>query len=512
MAAFLAGSPLLAAPQEQLLNVFDFDAAAKAKLPKTAYEYVSGGAWDEWTLRRNRTMFERIIFQPRFFRQVDKLDLSLTLFGQKMSMPILVAPTGTHALVHPDGELATVRGAGAAGASMVVSTSSSFPLEKISAEARTPLWFQLYTGPDAEGTKERVIRAVETGCKAICVTVDAPYQAPREKDARNGLVRVFREDSGGSRQRRYSEEAPGSPSGLPMRFQATLNWSFLDQLCGYAKVPVLVKGQPIAGAQKGGLTGFLRGVARGVAGVVALPVGGVIDVAGSVLTSLHRSASGEAATMRLRCTRYLPRDGVVRPFARREARGHLLYLEFAVSSSNRRVFQQALQGGTGSSEEYMMHWELEAVGGPGSPTTLSLADSRQPAGSGVLALSPLRATAQPQRLWLLLTTRRLAVMCGSGSAVGSVLAENVLDEKWAAVLGAHVYPLAQLSAGGVSRLGPKTLRVQLVRPSADATHPTLSVHLSFQREEELSSAAGALNALAAAQNSPVSFAALAKSL
>ncbi len=242
MAAFLAGSPLLAAPQEQLLNVFDFDAAAKAKLPKTAYEYVSGGAWDEWTLRRNRTMFERIIFQPRFFRQVDKLDLSLTLFGQKMSMPILVAPTGTHALVHPDGELATVRGAGAAGASMVVSTSSSFPLEKISAEARTPLWFQLYTGPDAEGTKERVIRAVETGCKAICVTVDAPYQAPREKDARNGLVRVFREDSGGARQRRYSEEAPGSPSGLPMRFQATLNWSFLDQLCGYAKVPVLVKG------------------------------------------------------------------------------------------------------------------------------------------------------------------------------------------------------------------------------------------------------------------------------
>ncbi|MBK5291169.1 MAG: alpha-hydroxy-acid oxidizing protein [Acidobacteriia bacterium] len=242
LAGFLAASPLLAAPQEQLINVFDFDAAAKGKLPKAAYDYVSGGSWDEWTLRRNRTMFERIILQPRFFREVNKLDLSLTLFGQKMAMPILVAPTGTHALVHPDGELATVRGAGAAGAGMVVSTSSSFPIEKISAEAKTPLWFQLYTGPDAEGTRERVSRAVTAGCKAICVTVDAPYQAPRERDTRNGLVRVFGEDKGGTRQRRYSEEAPGSPYGLPMRFQATLNWKFLDQLCAYAKVPVLVKG------------------------------------------------------------------------------------------------------------------------------------------------------------------------------------------------------------------------------------------------------------------------------
>jgi len=248
LSRFLAASPLLGAQQqgasklEDMVNVFDFDALAKTKLPKASYDYVSGGGWDEWTLRRNRSEFEKIILLPRFMRRVDKLDLTTTLFGQKLDMPVLVAPTGTHAMVHPDGELATVRGAGAAGAAMVVSTSSSYPLEKISAEARRPLWFQLYTGPDLDGTRERVEKAKAAGCKAICVTVDAPYQAPRERDTRNRLVRVFGEEKAGPRRRRYSEEVPESPFGLPMRFQATLEWNFIDQLCGYAKVPVLIKG------------------------------------------------------------------------------------------------------------------------------------------------------------------------------------------------------------------------------------------------------------------------------
>jgi 4-hydroxymandelate oxidase len=249
MTRFIAASPLLASPPQQgvlkledTVNVFDFDLIAKAKLPKASYDYVSGGGWDEWTLRRNRTEFEKILLLPRFMRRVDRLDLSITLFGEKLDMPIMVAPTGTHTMVHPDGELATVRGAGAAGATMVVSTSSSYPLEKVSAEAKRPLWFQLYTGPDLDGTRERVEKAKAAGCKAICVTVDAPYHAPRERDMRNQLVRVFGEEKAGPRRRRYSEEAPASPFGLPMRFQASLDWSFIDQICGYAQVPVLIKG------------------------------------------------------------------------------------------------------------------------------------------------------------------------------------------------------------------------------------------------------------------------------
>jgi len=226
-----------------MLNVFDFDSVCKAKVPKPAYDYVAGGAWDEVTMRRNREAFERITFRPRFFREVDKVDVSTSLFGLKLPMPIAVAPTGTHGLIHADAEIGTVTGAGAAGALMAVSTSSSVPLEKIAGAAKAPLWFQLYTGPDEEGTRERVARAVDLGCKAIVITVDAPYNAPRERDQRNRLVRASGAESRGGRRRREGEPAePPAPYGLPMRFQARLNWTFLDKLVKWVKVPVLVKG------------------------------------------------------------------------------------------------------------------------------------------------------------------------------------------------------------------------------------------------------------------------------
>ncbi|MEX2263628.1 MAG: alpha-hydroxy acid oxidase [Bryobacteraceae bacterium] len=243
LALWAAGSPL-AHPQsaaesklDDMINVFDFDPVFKSKAEKAAYDYVSGGSWDEWTLKRNREAFGKITFLPEVLVPVDKLDLSTELFGLKLPMPVFVAPTGTHALLHPEGEVATARGAGAAGALMVVSTSSSMPLEKIAAAAGGPLWFQLYAGPDKETTRERVETAVALGCKAICWTVDAPYDAPRERDMRNRLERVP--------ARRASRRSSGSrpaPYGLPSRFQAELDWNFLPELAAYAKVPVLVKG------------------------------------------------------------------------------------------------------------------------------------------------------------------------------------------------------------------------------------------------------------------------------
>ena len=249
LSSFVAASPLATGQErrdsseqqklDDLINVFDFDAACKKAVSKSAYDYVSGGSWDEWTLARNRDGFLRITFRPRFLREVNRLDLSVKLFGEQLAMPILIAPTGTHVLVHPGGEVATARGAGAAGALMVISSSTSTPVDRISKAATGPLWYQLYAGPDLEGTRERVASAVDAGCKAVCFTVDAPYHAPRERDRRNNLVRDTQERR--VRRQRESSEPP-SPYGLPIRFQAELGWKFLDSLCGYAKVPVLVKG------------------------------------------------------------------------------------------------------------------------------------------------------------------------------------------------------------------------------------------------------------------------------
>src|SRR5688572_20226736 len=105
----LAGSPLLRAQPQQydlpytaermpsideLVNVFEFEPLCKYRIPKNAYDYIAGGVDNEWTLRRNREAFERVIFRPRMLVDVSKMDLSLDLFGEKIEMPILIAPTG----------------------------------------------------------------------------------------------------------------------------------------------------------------------------------------------------------------------------------------------------------------------------------------------------------------------------------------------------------------------------------------------------------------------------------
>lgn len=251
LAGFLAGSPLIQSqsPEGQapsgsqtlrdMVNVFDFEPVFRSHVNKAAREYVLGGSWDEWTLRRNRDAFGKILLRPRFFVEVDKLDVSTEFLGQKLTMPIVVAPTGTHSLVHAEGEVATVRGAGAAGATMCISTSSSFPIDKIAAAAKAPIWFQLYTGPTLQATREKVEKAVSAGCRMILVTADGPYQPPREKDIRNRLEEQSERKSIRSQRGHTNEEGP---YGLPLRFQGRLTWKFLDDLCAYAKVPVLVKG------------------------------------------------------------------------------------------------------------------------------------------------------------------------------------------------------------------------------------------------------------------------------
>src|SRR3989454_6858746 len=192
LSVFFAGSPLLRgqdAPwianrlpaMEELNNVMEFEPIARTRMLKTAYDYIAGGVDDEWTLRRNRQGFERITFRPRMLVDVSKLDLSLDLFGSRIEMPILVAPTAGHQQAHPEGELATVKGAGAAKTIMVVSSNSSYPIDKIGAAATGPFWFQLYAEPDKDGARERVERAVAAGAKAICWTVDGPFNSHRER-------------------------------------------------------------------------------------------------------------------------------------------------------------------------------------------------------------------------------------------------------------------------------------------------------------------------------------------
>jgi 4-hydroxymandelate oxidase len=126
----------------------DYEILARDRTPRMAYEYVYGGAGNETTMRWNREAYDRIKLRPRILVDVSKLDTRVTLFGQELAFPILLAPTAFHRMVHPEGELGTAKGASAANAAMVVSSASTTSIEEIAAVATKPLFFQLYVQRD----------------------------------------------------------------------------------------------------------------------------------------------------------------------------------------------------------------------------------------------------------------------------------------------------------------------------------------------------------------------------
>jgi 4-hydroxymandelate oxidase len=177
------------APAEttEAINLDDFEALARRRLPAMAYDYYASGAHDELTLRENVAAYGRIALRYRVLVDVTHRTMATALFGQPLSMPILIAPTAFHGLAHPEGEKATARAAGAAGTVMVLSSLSNTDVEDVIAASSGPVWFQLYVYRDRGATLALMERAEAAGSKAIVVTVDAPLLGRRERDVRNGF-------------------------------------------------------------------------------------------------------------------------------------------------------------------------------------------------------------------------------------------------------------------------------------------------------------------------------------
>lgn len=221
----------LAAP---MVSLYDFEAAAKRKLPIVAWEYFNSGSADEITLRRNRTALDALQLKPQVLVDVTKIDTSLTLLGHRMEHPIILAPTSTHLLAHPDAEIATARGAGAAKAIMVASTVSNRSIEDICKAASEPIWFQLYVEDDRRIVRALIERAEAAGCKALCITADnpMPYARNREAHVRAQAPTTLPYPNVGR---------SGGPGGrwLPRRH---FNWNDLEWIQSFAKTPVILKG------------------------------------------------------------------------------------------------------------------------------------------------------------------------------------------------------------------------------------------------------------------------------
>jgi 4-hydroxymandelate oxidase len=193
-------------------------------------------------MRENRLAFERLRLAPNVLRDVSQLDTRISLFGCELEHPLLLAPIAYHRLYHPEGELATARGASAAGAAMVISSFTTTAVDEIARNTQAPIWFQLYVQRDRAFTKDMVQRAVAAGCKAVCLTVDTPVLGCRYGQLSFGLPSHI--ECVHLRGLNLKSSAPTHSMGgiYDAIFDPSFNWRDLEWLRSISGVPVLLKG------------------------------------------------------------------------------------------------------------------------------------------------------------------------------------------------------------------------------------------------------------------------------
>ena len=251
----------------------DYERYARARLPAEVWAYIAGSGADGLTRGWNRTGFDTLRLNGRVLADMRGANTRLKLLGMELEHPILLAPTAFHRLLHPEGEAATVLGAGATGSCMVVSTQASLPLEQIASAAHGPLWFQLYLQPERARTLDLVRRAEEAGYRALVVTADATINGIRNDEARAG----FRLPQGIEAVNLRGFPAPVSRAGPGQSpvFLGLLDgaprWEDIAWLTAQTRLPVLIKG--IMGAHDAGLA-----LEAGVDGLIVSNHGGrVLD-------------------------------------------------------------------------------------------------------------------------------------------------------------------------------------------------------------------------------------------
>ncbi len=171
-----------------LANISDLREAARRRLPHALFDFIDGGAQDEVTLRANQEDFHQLALLPRVLTDVSQRDLSVTLFGQKLEQPLILAPTGLPGLLWPNGAIEAARAADAAGVAFCLSTMSTSSIEQVSEAVSRPIWFQLYVMRDRELARSMMERAKEAGCSVLVLTVDLAMQGQRDRDVHNGLT------------------------------------------------------------------------------------------------------------------------------------------------------------------------------------------------------------------------------------------------------------------------------------------------------------------------------------
>jgi glycolate oxidase len=198
--------------------------AARRNLTQDVWDYLSGGAESETTMRRNRLGFDSLALRPRVCVDVSKVDTSTTFLGRKLRIPVMLAPIGSLQTITPEGGVAVAKAAAAFGTLNFVSSVTQPSLEEIAASTRTPKIFQLYIRGGLDWCEEIVQRVRRAGYMALCLTVDTAHYSRRERQMMNRWL------------------PPSKRVESQRHFQATLTWEMMAAIKKMAGLPFILKG------------------------------------------------------------------------------------------------------------------------------------------------------------------------------------------------------------------------------------------------------------------------------
>lgn len=300
--------PAVIRAASEALDVFDFEPAARAKIPVAHWAYLATGTDDDGTIRANREGFNHWALKPRRLVDVHAIDGSVTLFGTRYPTPIVISPVASQKAFHPLGEIAVARAARARNHLQVLSTVATTSIEDAIAARGATVWFQLYHQQDWAKTKQMVQRAERAGSAAVVFTVDLFGGSNRETmlrgarlDTRNCLdchpdgppASGLRGASLGNLQRKPN--VSGFTAATPIPEVGTPTWEFIDRLKAATSMKVLIKG--IVTREDAELA-----VARGVDGLFCSNHGGRAENSmRATITSLPEVVQGTAGRIPVIC-------------------------------------------------------------------------------------------------------------------------------------------------------------------------------------------------------------------
>lgn len=223
-----------------LLTLPDFERAADSVMDAASWAYVAGGADTQHTVRANTEAFDQVWLRPRALgATAEKPDTSVTVLGQQLALPVLLAPTSPQRLLHDDAEIATSRAAEATGTLAIVSTDSHHAYPEIAAAVAGGSWFQLYAYRSRDDVAATIAMAEEAGATALVVTVDASHAARRITTRRAGFRTPANVDFGNLRA--LGILTGEIPDGARID-RLPLTWDDLAWIKATARIPVVVKG------------------------------------------------------------------------------------------------------------------------------------------------------------------------------------------------------------------------------------------------------------------------------